>query len=173
MADKVKEICCYDCSLTDINRVYANQLPVYLRGITTSREEGVVLPGFSEAGNDVPISSIDHILKEGTELVLTNGVPIDRPNDFIKDGVITRVAIYNGNPNSFEMMFVRNAFRNLDRFVHTNLPPELQKAVIPAILVYDSSKVKRIKQVEIALPHNPDLRRDSLLGVYLLTQQFK
>ena len=47
-----------------------------------------------------------------------------------------------------------------------------QKEVIPAILVYDSSKVERVKSVEIALPHNPNLRRESLMRVYLLTQQF-
>ncbi len=172
MQDKIKEICCYDCSLADINQVYSENFPVYLRGIATSRSEGVILPGFSEAGNDVSINSIDHILKEGSELVFDNqGVPVDRPNDYIEQGVVTRVAIYEGNPRSFEMMFVRNAFRNLGRFVLENLNVEQQKEVIPAILVYDSSKVERIKQVEIALPHDQELRRDSLLGVYLLTEQ--
>ena len=172
MEDKVKEVCCYDCTLTDINSVYASQFPVYLRGIATSKKNGVVLPNFSEAGNDVIISGIDHILENATELILDEqGRPIDRPDDFNDYGIITRVAIYHGNPRSFEMMFVRNAFRNLGKLVQS-MPEDKQKDVIPAILVYDSSKVERVKSVEIVLPHNPDLRKESLMRVYLLTQQF-
>ena len=68
-------------------------------------------------------------------------------------------------------MFVRNAFRNLGRLVQS-MPEDKQKDIIPAILVYDSSKVKRVKSVEIALSHNLDLRKESLMRVYLLTQQF-
>jgi hypothetical protein len=98
-------------------------------------------------------------------------MPLDRPNDYTEQGIITRVAIYNGNHRSFAMMFVRNAFRNLGRFVLENLDTEKQKEIIPAILIYDASKVKRIKQVEIALPHEQKLRKDSLLGIYLLTEQ--
>ena len=173
MKIKVKEICCYDCTLRDLNTAYTEQFPVYLRGIATSKKEGVVLPGFSEAGNDVVISSIDPILKEWTELILDEeGKPIDRPDDFNNYGINTRVAIYHGDPKSFGMMFVRNAFRNLGRFVQGTLSPEERRDVIPAILVYDSSKVERVKLVEIALPHNLDLRRESLLRIYLLTEQF-
>jgi len=172
MKDKVRDICCYDCALTDINSVYADQFPVYLRGIATSEKNGVVLPNFSEADNDVVISGIDHILENGTELILDEqGRPTDRPDDFNDYGIITRVAIYHGNPRSFEMIFVSNAFRNLGRLVQ-GVPEDKQKDIIPAILVYDSSKVEWVKSVEIALPHNPNLRRDSLMRVYLLTQQF-
>ena len=168
MEDKIKEICCCNCTLMDINSFYVNQFPVYLRGIATSKKNEIVLPGFSEAGNDVVISCIENIL----ELILDEqGKPTDRPDDFNGYGILTRVAIYHGNPRSFEIMFVRNAFRNLGRLVQS-MPEDKQKDIIPAILVYDSSKVKRVKSVEIALSHNLDLRKESLMRVYLLTQQF-
>ncbi len=173
MEDKVRPVCCYGCALEDINAVYNPQFPVYLRGIAISKKEGIVLPGFSEAGNDVAVSSIEHILKEGTELILDeHGKPADRPDDFNNHGINTRAAIYHGNPNSFEMMFVRNAFRNLGRFLQMNISPEERKHVIPAILVYDSLKVERFKPVEISLPHERDLRIESLMRIYLLTEQF-
>ena len=60
---------------------------------------------------------------------------------------------------------------NLGQLVQS-MPRDKQEEVIPAILVYDASKVERVKSVEIALPHDPNLRRESLIGVYLLTSQF-
>ena len=111
MEDKVREICCYNCTLNNLNSEYASQFPLYLRGIATSKKKRVILPRFSEAGNDVVISDIDHILENGTELILNQeGKPTDRLNDFNDYGIFTRVAIYEGDPFSFEMMFVRNAF---------------------------------------------------------------
>ena len=70
MEDKIKEICCCNCTLMDINSFYVNQFPVYLRGIATSKKNEIVLPGFSEAGNYVVISCIENILKNCTELIL-------------------------------------------------------------------------------------------------------
>ncbi|MFH1401120.1 MAG: hypothetical protein ABIH41_06395 [Nanoarchaeota archaeon] len=162
---------CYDCALEDIDHRFSHKFPVYIRGIGTSTRKGLVLPGFSEVGKDVPLSTIEHILDEGTELVLDqDGFPADRPMDYAEGGILTRVGTYDGDPRSFTMMFVRNAIRNLLRSAEEHLDIERRNEVIPALLVYDSSKVVRMKQVEIALPNDRIARCESLLALYVLKE---
>jgi len=116
------------------------------------------------------VRSIEEIVANGTELLLDAGdVPIDRPEDKIEQGIVTRVAPYSGRNNLY-LMFIPNALQNLARYAAQNLSSEEQRRLALTVLAYDSTQVQDLGGVKIALPHDRKLRRRALIRAYLLNQ---
>ena len=165
---KIEEVCCYEEAIQRINAEYQLQFPVYLRGIASSRGKDLILRAFTEAGNDAIVKGIENIVEAGTELAFTEeGLPIDRPEDSIKEGIITRVAPYFGVNNTY-LLFIPTALRNIQRYAYLNLNQEEQELLALTVLVYDQTKITRMGGVKIALPYDKEERSNSLLKAYVL-----
>ncbi|MBI4151797.1 hypothetical protein HY496_02400, partial [Candidatus Woesearchaeota archaeon] len=98
---RIIKACCYYGALEKINQELGSKFPVYLRGIASSRDRAIALPNLTEKGNDAIVKTIEEIVENGTELSLdSQGTPLDRPEDGIKEGIVTRVASYSGINNT-------------------------------------------------------------------------
>jgi len=164
-SSKIKEVCCYPSALEWIKHDFGDRLPLYVRGIASSRGRAITLPNFTEVGGDAIVKGIEEVVQNGTELVIDEkGALVDRPLDTVDEGIITRVSYFPGT----YMMMVHQALINLERFAYENLVQEERDLLVPTLLVYDPNQVVFMGGVSIALPHDLEARKDSLLKVYLI-----
>ncbi len=162
---KIQDVCCYQTALNWIKFYFDDRLPVYVRGIASSRAQPINLPNFTEVGGDVIVRGIEAVVQNGTELLIDdNGVLVDRPMDRVNESLITRVSDFPGT----YMMMVRQALLNLERYAYNNLTQDDQTLLVPTLLVYDPNQVTFLGGVNIALSHDLEARRNSLLKVYLI-----
>ena len=162
---KSRNVCCYDAALDNIARDFRKRLPVYVRGIASTRNEEVTLVNFTEVGNDAVIRNISEVLRNGTELsIADDGSLIDRPDDLIDEGIITRVASLRGHIDTYLMM-VKQALRKIEEI---SFEQGYGRNLVPTLLIYDFRMVTFLGGVNIALPQDLKLRQKSLLRAYLL-----
>ncbi len=158
MVADIKRVCCYDAAIADIFNSFSPGY-VYVRGIASTLGGEIVLPGFTEVGNDAVVGSIADVIDNGTELKIVGGRLVDRPEDVTPYGFVTRVAGFRFG-NEMNLMYVRNALSHVEQLGIEGL--------IPTLLVYDSERVVFLGGVSIALPLDLKERRESLLMTYLI-----
>lgn len=160
---KIEEVCCYRAALDRMYQDFARSLPVYVRGIASSRGPPITLPHFTQVSGDVIVRGIEQIVENGTELEMDKtGVLVDRPLETVPEGIVTRVSQFPG----MYMMMVEQALLNLERFALSHL--EERTRLVPTLLVYDPEQVIFTGGVNIILPHDREARQASLLKAYLL-----